>query len=288
MKKIKQKSIKKSVELSGIGLHTGNPAKIQFSPAPIGAGIFFRRTDLPGSPTIRADIDEVSEVFRGTTIGKGANVVNTVEHVMSAVYGLEISNLEIGISGGEPPACDGSARPFVSLLIEAGIEEQNDYTEEIGLNTPFSVKEGEKTLEYQPSENLEITFTMDYSEQELKQKKHFVFSSEKYIDEISFARTFGFVHEFEMLKAKQIALGGSLENAVVVNLDSSILNPEGLRDPEEFVKHKILDLFGDLALIGKRFRGHIIANKTGHATNIKFARKFREILNHEKERKKKI
>ncbi|MBF0408306.1 MAG: UDP-3-O-[3-hydroxymyristoyl] N-acetylglucosamine deacetylase [Candidatus Riflebacteria bacterium] len=275
----KQKTIAKSVETSGVGLHTGKPVRMEFLPAPVNSGIRFQRMDLPDKPVIRADIDEVSEVFRGTTIGKAPESVNTVEHVMSAIFGLGISNLLIAITGGEPPAEDGSARPLIKLLKDAGIVEQDAVDDEIFLSDSFMVQDGNKSIYYRPSDKFEVTFTMDYSRQKLFQVKHFIFSDDAYENSISMARTFGFVHEFEMLREKQLALGGSLENAVVVNLDGSVLNKEGLRDPEEFVKHKILDLIGDLSLIGRRFRGHIIACRSGHALNIKFAKLFREKFN---------
>lgn len=271
-------TIERPVSIEGIGLHTGVPARLTFKPAPSGAGRFFRRVDLPGQPVIPAGIDQVREVLRGTTLGNGEVGVNTVEHVLAAAYGLQLDDLEMELSGAEPPAADGSALPFAEILKTAGRKEYDEPAEFCHLDEMLQWQEGDKSMSYLPADGFEVTFTLDYSAhgQKLRQVRHVKVESQAFFEQIAFARTFGFVHEFEMLKSKNLALGGSLDNAVVVQRDGTIVNTGGLREEFEFVRHKILDLIGDLALIGRRLRGHIVAHKTGHAANVKFARRLCE------------
>ncbi len=271
-----QNTIRTESRVDGIGLHTGCPSRLRFLPAPPGHGICFKRIDLPEHPLVPATIDKVTEVLRGTTIGlDDVRVVHTVEHVLSAAYGLCIDNLLIELDGNEPPAGDGSARVFVEALEKAGIVAQPEGAapEVLALNETFFIEDGDRSLAYRPSSRFEITFTIVYPNSIIgQQTRHVVIDDQVYRAEVKDSRTFGFIHEFEGLKAKNLALGGNLDNAVVIARDGNILNEGGVRFEREFVTHKILDLVGDLALIGRPIRGHIIAHKSGHAFNIRFAR----------------
>ncbi|MFZ2956792.1 MAG: UDP-3-O-acyl-N-acetylglucosamine deacetylase [Candidatus Ozemobacteraceae bacterium] len=280
-----QTTIERPVTMEGLGLHTGRPARITFSPASANSGRFFRRLDLPGKPVISATIDRVTEVLRGTTLGNGNATVHTVEHVLSAAYGLGIDNLEIAIDGCEPPAADGSALPFVKTLREAGIRTLDVPASVCRLSECFWWEEGDRMIAYLPDDRFEILFTFAHPINNLRQTRHIVIDPLRFEEEVAFARTFGFEHEFDMLRSKNLALGGNLDNAVVVKNDGSLMNPGGLREPHEFVRHKILDLVGDLSLIGRRIHGRIVAHKTGHAANVRFARALCERFTKEQERK---
>ena len=280
-----QFSIANPTTLEGIGLHTGNPARLTFRPAPAGTGVVFRRVDLEGAPELPARIENVTEVLRGTTLARDGVQVHTVEHVMAAIFGLGIDNLMVDLEGNEPPACDGSSEPFIRALQQAGRIEQQADSEVCRLREVFWIKDGDRMLAYVPSDKLEVTFTLAYPDNLIPaQTVHTVIDEETFAERVCRARTFGFVHEFDMLREKRLALGGSLDNAVVIKQDGSILNPEGNRDPQEFGLHKILDLVGDLGLIGHRLQGHIIAHKTGHAFNVKFARELCRRLRLSRER----
>lgn len=282
----RQRTLARSVQFDGIGLHTGNPSKLHALPAPAGHGIIFRRTDVPGNPEIPARMEFVSEVSRGTTLQKDGIKVHTVEHVVAALFGLNIDNALIELHGDEPPAADGSALPFVKLFQEAGFAEQDAEASYCSLKTTFSVVDGDKTITYIPADDFQVSFTLAYPEPvPLSQHLHVRVTPEDFAREVAFSRTFGFEYEFEMLRSRKLALGGSLENAVVIRKDGGVMNPDGLRSETEFVRHKILDLIGDLALMGRRVRGHVVANKTGHAYNVRFARKFCELHHRELERK---
>lgn len=282
----RQCTIRDPFTIEGTGLHTGNPARLTASPGEPGQGILFRRLDLPGQPVIPARIPQVVEVQRGTTLAVGEARVHTVEHLMAAVYGLGIDNLWLDLDGPEPPAVDGSARPFAEALRAAGSLAQDLPRETCRLSEMFSIEEGDRSLTYLPADRFEVTFTLAYAGNLIPpQTVHLVVDEDRFFERISRARTFGFVHEFDMLKEKRLARGASLANAVVVNPDGTCMNPEGTRDPQEFALHKILDLIGDLALIGKRLQGHVIAHKTGHAYNCRFARRLCQLHQETRERK---
>lgn len=283
-----QKTIRNPVSLSGVGLHTGQSALLTFRPAAPGTGIVFRRMDLPGTPEIPASALHVREVLRGTTIGSESGaVVHTVEHVMAALYGMGIDNAEVEIDGAEPPVLDGSALRFAEGLRDAGIVGQGVPARICEVCDICEYADGDKSIVHLPSDRFEITFRLSYKDNIIPpQSVHVVVDETTFIERICRARTFGFEYEFDMLKEKRLALGGSLENAVVVKRDGSIMNPDGLRDPQEFALHKILDLIGDLALTGRRMKGHIIACRTGHAWNVKLARRLCEVYHHQEERKR--
>lgn len=266
----KQRTIAKETSFEGIGLHTGITVSIKFAPAPENHGIVFVRTDLPENPQIPASIDNVTDVFRGTTIGTGEIKIHTVEHVLCALAGLGITNVLILMSAKEPPAADGSALPFVTLLEEAGIVDQEAKTTSYAITEPVQLVDGAKQLIAMPSDKFMISFTIDYDNPVIgTQYAQFVITPETFRKEIMYARTFGFTREVEELRKQGLALGGDLTNAIVVG-DDGILN-EGLRSADEFVRHKVLDLVGDLFLTGLSLKGHFIAIKSGHALNVQMA-----------------
>ena len=278
MSAIKQHTLARSVSVEGIGLHTGKAVKMEFVPAPENTGIVFVRTDIEGEPSIKASFEKVASTVRGTVLTDNNVSVNTVEHVLSALRACGVDNLYVKLSNEEPPICDGSARKFVEMIDEAGKVPQEAERVVYMLKDMFRIQEKEKNMIYIPSaDKFEVTFTLAYDDNILAPKTiNLEINEETYRKLISGSRTFGFEHEFQFLEANNLARGGSLENAVVINNDGSIRNSGGLRDADELVKHKILDLIGDLALLGGDIRGKIIAERTGHDFNAKFARLFKE------------
>lgn len=287
-----QKTLCKSIKFTGIGLHTGNNVTICFNPAPPNSGVVFVRTDLPEPVSIRADFDNVSGVIRGTTIAKGDVKIHTVEHVLAAAAGAGIDNLVVELDNNEPPAFDGSARPILELFQKAGIELQGVPKKEIKITKPICVSDFNQAESYArhiivlPSDELKISYTIEYDEKAIgTQFAEFVISESVFAEEISSARTFGFLHEKESLQKLGLALGASTDNAIVIH-DNKILNGQ-LRFEDEFVRHKILDVLGDIFLLGIHFKAHIIAIKGGHLLNVELLKKIRseyqeEILKEEK------
>lgn len=273
----KQFTIAESVKLEGVGLHTGKPVALLFKPAEENSGIIFRRIDLDGRPEIKACLDNVVATNRGTVIRQNEAQVHTVEHVLAAISGSGIDNVEIEISSEEPPAGDGSARVYLDLIESVGKKAQNQAREYLRFDSTFWLKDDDKYMAYLPSDRFEISFTLDYNNGLLeRQAAHIEINEENFRARIGPARTFGFEYEFEMLAANNLARGGSLENAIVIGNDGKIKNPGGLRDHQEFVLHKILDFIGDFSLLGRRVKGHFIAEKTGHGFNVRFARLLKE------------
>jgi len=265
-----QKTIAREISFEGIGLHTGLNVKITFLPAPVNHGVVFVRTDIPENPRIEASIENVTDVFRGTTIGSGGYNIHTVEHILCALAGLGITNVLIHLNAKEPPAGDGSAFPFVKLLEEAGIVDQQEKTQQYTITEPIQLIEGQKQLIALPSEKFIISFTIDYDNPVIgTQYAQFEISEDTFKKEIMSARTFGFMKEVEELRKQGLALGGDLTNAIVIG-DDKVMN-ESLRYDDEFVRHKILDLVGDLFLTGISVKGHFVAMKSGHAMNVKLA-----------------
>lgn len=280
-----QRTIKGAVSYSGIGLHTGNETTITFKPAPEDTGIRFIRTDLAGSPAILADIDHVVDISRGTSIGQNGFKIHTVEHVLAAIAGLGIDNLYAELDGNEPPAADGSSRPFLECLRSAGIVEQEKKKDYFVVDSPITFSDGDKELFVIPYQGFKISYTIDYPHPLVGTRfLSLEITPDTFDHEISAARTFAFIDEVEMLKSYGLIKGGSLENAIVIG-DDGILNEETLRFEDEFVRHKILDLIGDLFLVGKPILGHVYASKSGHATHVELAKRLREISK-EKMRKK--
>ncbi len=270
---MKQKTIRQESVYKGIGLHTGNMTTMRFLPAPADHGVVFVRTDLPGSPKIPALIENVVGVIRGTSLANGEAQVHTVEHVCSALFALGIDNLIIEMDANEPPVADGSARLFVDTLIKAGIVEQDKDKHFFSVKTPISYRQNETEITLAPGEGLSIACQLVYDHPMLgNQEGTFVIDQESYLKEIASARTFCFDYEVEALKRKGLARGGSLDNAVVVGVDRIYNKEKTLRFPNEFVRHKVLDLIGDLFLLGKCVQGKITAVKIGHGHNINFVK----------------
>ena len=272
----KQKTINKPVSFSGHGLHTGNLTTVVFRPAPPGTGIVFARTDLPNKPTIKADIDHVVDVRRGTTLGANGARVLTVEHVLSGISGLQIDNIFVELDANEPPVGDGSCLHFVETLLEAGVTEQEAPREYIEIDEAITFRDKDRIITVLPWNELRLSVTADYDHRAIgTQYRSISVSQNEFAKEIAGARTFCFLHEVEALKAQGLIRGGSLENAVVIGTEN-ILN-EDLRFADEFVRHLILDLLGDLTLLGKPLKGHVIAIKPGHTPNARLAQKIRRL-----------
>jgi len=272
-----QRTVKRESTYSGIGLHTGNITSVTFKPAPPNSGIKFVRSDLLGKPGVEANIKNVISVARGTTLGNGSFQIQTVEHIMATLCGLGIDNLIVEVNADEPPVADGSGLPFVETLEKAGLEEQNVEKDYFEITEPVKFSDGDVHLVVLPSDEFKVSTTIDYKHNILKsQYGSFTITKEIFEKEIAPARTYCFEHEIESLKRRGLARGGSLENAVVIGQNG--IHNKDLRFPDEFVRHKILDLMGDVYLIGKPLKAHIIAIRCGHAANIALTRNLGKIL----------
>lgn len=260
-----QRTIKNQVSCSSVGLHTGRKINMTVKPAGLNEGITFIRKDAAAGYTrIPASIDNVTDTTLATTIGNNGNAISTIEHLLSALRGMGIDNAIIEIDGPEVPVMDGSALPFVKLIKNAGIDEQDGGKQFLVVRNPVRVAEGESWAELLPASKFKITYEIHFAHPLIgRQIYDLELSEAAYEQEICFARTFGFLRDVEYLQARGLALGGSLKNAVVLD-DEKIINKEGLRHPGEFVKHKILDAIGDLFLIGMPILGHFKAFKSGH------------------------
>ncbi|HET7614719.1 MAG TPA: UDP-3-O-acyl-N-acetylglucosamine deacetylase [Gemmatimonadaceae bacterium] len=266
-----RKTLARPASLEGVGLHLGVPCRISFHPAASKQGIIFKRTDCPGSPRIRAHVSEVSGSERRTQLGKGEQSVHTVEHVLAAVTGLEIDDVTIEMDGPEPPILDGSAAPFLAALEEAGTASVAGEPDFLELTEPVRIIDGASVYEAYPSDRLELDVTIEFPHPLIgKQSRRFTVDAESFASELSRARTFGFVHEVDALRAKGLIKGASLENAVVLD-DKDILSGE-LRWHDEFVRHKAMDCIGDLALAGARVRARIVALKPSHRGTVTLVR----------------
>jgi len=262
-----QTTIKRSVELVGIGLHKGSPVKLRLEPLESNSGIVFHRSDV--NVSIPLIPQNVVDTKMATVIGKDGHVISTIEHLLSAVYAYGIDNLRVIVDADEVPVMDGSSASYCMLLDEAEVVEQDIPKKIMRIKKDIEVREGEKYVKLSPSPDLQYDFTIKFPHPVI-QKQEFVlkFTKESYKKEISRARTFGFLHEVQYLRSKGLALGGSLENAIVLD-EKKILNPEGLRFDDEFVRHKILDAIGDMSLIGMNFIGNYEALAGSHDLNHK-------------------
>jgi len=261
---MKQRTIQKKVEVVGIGLHKGVPVRLKLEPLEENSGIVFYRSDK--GVTIPLKPENVVDTKMATVIGKDGVVVSTIEHLMSAVYSFGIDNLRIIVDNDEVPILDGSAISFVMMLKEAGIKELSEPKKFIRITKEVEIKEKEKYAKLSPSKDISFDFEINFNHPLIgNQKYHFEFSTQNYIEEISRARTFGFLKEVQYLRSIGLALGGSLENAIVLD-DKGILNDE-LRFSDEFVRHKILDAIGDMSLMGANFIGNYEAFASGHHLN---------------------
>jgi UDP-3-O-[3-hydroxymyristoyl] N-acetylglucosamine deacetylase len=271
---IKQRTLKNIIRATGVGLHTGDKVYMTLRPAAPNTGIVFRRTDLNPPVDIHARPDCVGDTRLSTTLVKDDVRVSTVEHLLSAMAGLGIDNAYVELSAPEVPIMDGSAGPFVFLLQSAGIEEQNAPKRFIRIKKPIKVQEGDKWASFEPFEGFKVGFSIDFNHPIISKRTsraEIDFSTTSFVKEVSRARTFGFMRDIEMLREHNLALGGSMDNAVVLD-DYRVLNEDGLRYEDEFVKHKILDAIGDLYLLGHSLIGAYHAHKSGHELNNKLLR----------------
>ena len=266
---MKQRTLKTSIRATGIGLHSGAKVYMTLRPAPANTGIVFRRLDLPEPVDVPAEALRVTETNLGTTLEAGTARVATVEHLMSALAGLGIDNLFIDLTAAEVPIMDGSAAPFVFLLQSAGIEEQSAPKRFFQILKTVEVSEGDKWARFTPHDGFRVNFEIDFDHpvlQRQRQKASLDFSTTAFLKEISRARTFGFLKDVETLRANDLALGGSLDNAIVMD-EYRVLNEDGLRFQDEFVRHKVLDAVGDLYLLGCCLIGEFTGFKSGHRLN---------------------
>jgi UDP-3-O-[3-hydroxymyristoyl] N-acetylglucosamine deacetylase len=269
-----QRTLKNVIRATGVGLHTGEKVYLTLRPAAPDTGIVFRRVDLEPAVEIRACAENVGDTRLSSTLVQDGVRVSTVEHLLSAFAGLGIDNAYVDVSAAEVPIMDGSAGPFVFLLQSAGVEEQNKAKRFIRIKRKVEVEEGDKRASFEPFDGFKVSFTIDFDHPVFKERSQFAtvdFSSTSFVREVSRARTFGFLRDIEMLRQKELALGGSLDNAVVVD-DYRVMNDDGLRYEDEFVKHKILDAIGDLYLLGHSLIGAFNGHKSGHALNNRLLR----------------
>ncbi len=275
-----QKTLKKEASVSGIGLFTGDKVSLKISPAPINHGIIFQRVDLPGKPEIPARLSFVREAPRCTRLASEKASILMVEHLLSALYALGIDNAHIEVEGPEIPAGDGSAKIFVDLLDKVQLQEQKAPRRIARITTPIFWSEGEVHLIALPSNEFRLSYTLHYPHSPILRSQYYSFSlnAERFKTEIAPCRTFSLYEEILPFIEKGLIKGGGLENALVIKGDQ-ILNPEGARFSDEMVRHKVLDLIGDLALIGAPILAHIIAVRSGHASNVAFAKIFSKSAN---------
>ena len=266
---IKQRTLQNTIRATGVGLHSGEKVYLTLKPAPIDTGIIFRRMDLDPVAEIPALAKNVGETTMSTTLVNGEVKVDTVEHLLSAMAGLGIDNAYVELSAPEVPIMDGSAGPFVFLIQSAGLQEQEAPKQFIRILREVTVEDNGKRATFLPFEGFKVSFEIDFDHPVFKDKTQVAsvdFSSTSFVKEVSRARTFGFMRDIEFLRSQNLALGGSVDNAIVVD-EFEVLNEDGLRYEDEFVKHKILDAIGDLYLLGKSLIGEFKGYKSGHALN---------------------
>jgi UDP-3-O-[3-hydroxymyristoyl] N-acetylglucosamine deacetylase len=264
-----QRTLRRSISCTGIGLHSGNKVTLSLKPAPADFGIRFRRTDL-GGLEIPATVQHLAGINYATGLSRDAATVETVEHLLSALVSLGVDNVLVELSQPEVPIMDGSAAPFVYLIHEAGVKRLAPPRRYLKIVRPISLSRGDKRIAVYPSEHFKVTYSIAFDHPLLRhQSRTMRINEDSFVEEIAPARTFGFLKEVEMLRQQGLALGGSLENAIVIG-DTGVLN-NGLRFDDEFVRHKILDVIGDLALVGHPLIGHVVAHRGGHALHTAFA-----------------
>lgn len=270
---IYQRTLAKEVSVTGIGLHSGRKVTLTLFPAQADTGIVFKRTDIVGSRKMRADARTVGATENNTTLGEGHECIHTVEHLLSALYGLGVNNVYCEIDGPEIPIMDGSSASFVFILKETGVQNLNQSKKFMILLDKVRVEHNGSWAQIEPAKNLVIDSTIVFAHPVIKsQNKIFEFSCENFIQEISRARTFGLLRDVDMLKRKGLVKGGSLDNAIVLD-DFKVVNPEGLRFANEFVRHKILDTIGDISLLGYEVAGKVTTYKSGHYLHNQLCRK---------------
>lgn len=271
---IKQRTLKNVIRATGVGLHTGDKVYMTLRPAPVNTGIVFRRIDLAEPMEIPSRCEFVGDTRLSTTLVRDTVRVATVEHLLSAMAGLGIDNAYVDLSAAEVPIMDGSAGPFVFLLQSAGIEEQSAPKRFIRIKKAVKVEDGDKWARFEPFDGFKVGFSIEFQHPMFSRRSSAAeidFSTTSFVKEVSRARTFGFMRDIEMLRERNLALGGSMDNAIVLD-DYRVLNEDGLRYEDEFVKHKILDAIGDLYLLGHSLIGSFYGHKSGHELNNKLLR----------------
>ncbi len=270
----KQRTLEKPISCSGVGMHSGKTVHLTIRPAPENHGIRFVRIDLPEGPSVSAHFNNVVDSSLATVIGNDGFIVSTIEHLMASFAGFGIDNAVVELDAYEMPIMDGSAAPFVCLIKAAGVVTQNSPRYYFVVTEPIEYEEDGKQIGLYPSNVFRMTYAIDYDHPLIRRQTCALsLTQEVFENEISKARTFGFLHEYEYLKRYGFAQGGSLENVVVIDKDQ-IMNPGGLRYSDEFVRHKMLDCLGDFSLLGMPIVGHIVAEKSGHAFHYAFLKKF--------------
>ena len=271
---LRQRTLKNTIRATGVGLHSGKKVLMVLRPAPVDAGVVFRRTDLDEPVDIRAYAENVGDTMLGTTLIRDNVRVSTIEHLLSAFAGLGLDNAYVDLSAEEVPIMDGSAGPFVFLLQSAGIQEQPAPKRFVRVLEPILVQDDDKWARFDPFNGFKVNFEIEFNHPIFKKRAQTAsmdFSTTSFLKEISRARTFGFMRDLEFLRSKNLALGGTMDNAIVLD-DYRVLNEDGLRYEDEFVKHKILDAIGDLYLLGRSLIGEFSGHKSGHALNNKLLR----------------
>jgi UDP-3-O-[3-hydroxymyristoyl] N-acetylglucosamine deacetylase len=271
---LNQRTVAKPISCSGRGLHSGNRVHLTICPAPVNHGIQFVRTDLPDQPAIPARFHNVIDTSLATVLGQEGVIVSTIEHLTAALAGLSIDNARVELDNYEVPIMDGSAAVFTDMALSAGIAEQSGPKCFFVVKDPIRYSRGGKTVSIYPASNFRVTGMIDYRHPAVGKQEHTVDVSEStFVRQIAPARTFGFLHEVELMKKYGLARGGALENAVVID-DNGVVNAGGLRFENEFVRHKVLDCIGDFSLLGMPILGHVVAEKSGHAFHLEFLRTF--------------
>lgn len=266
-----QRTLKQETTFSGIGLHTGKHSTVRLKPAQRDAGIVFHRTDKMA--VIRAHVGSITDTAFATTFGNGTVKIRTVEHILAALAGLGIDNLIIEVDGPEIPILDGSSTELAGIILKAGIAKQGKKMPYMRITKPFAMEDGHSEIAIFPYEGRKITFSIHFNHHLLDEQNISIeLNEENFIREIAPARTFGFLKDVQYMRAQGLAKGGSLNNAIILG-DKGVLNSSGLRYKDEFVRHKVLDCIGDFSLVGFPIYGHVVANKAGHSTNIKFLKK---------------
>ena len=268
---LNQQTLNRAASFSGVGLHSGNRVNMTLLPAPANSGVRFRRVDLEGKPEIEACVENVAETNRSTTLAKGNVKIHTVEHVLAALSGCGVDNAIVELDANEPPIADGSSREFCKIIQAAGLAPQAEKREFYTPSTPIELEAGETMMTLFPDDGFKITCTSSDKKGRFTQFYSTEITPKTWEKELAHARTFGFYEEIEFLINNNLIKGGSLENAVVIR-DDAVLTTEPMRYPEEFVRHKMLDIVGDLSLLGRPIRGHLIAVKPSHAANCEMVR----------------
>jgi UDP-3-O-[3-hydroxymyristoyl] N-acetylglucosamine deacetylase len=265
-----QYTVKRAVSCCGVGLHTGRTVNLTINPAPANTGIQFVRSDIAGRPIIPARVERVVDTTLATTIGDGSNKISTTEHLMAALRAFGVDNAVIDLDSHETPIMDGSAGPFVRLLKTAGLHRQQALRKILRITRPMSFVDGDKSIRIEPHDGFKVSGRIQFDDALINEQRYSVeVTPERFSKEIAFARTFGFVEQVEQLWQNGLALGGTLDNVIAIHWNRrSILNEDGLRFDDEFIRHKVLDVIGDMALLGSPVLGHVIADRSGHSLHL--------------------